>query len=54
MSGIVILTLQLGVAIGGFVGMTNLIGWYNEGAKMKNKKEDKRNDTRNSMPRIDK
>lgn len=33
MSGIVLLTLQLGVAIGGFVGMSSLLGWYNKESK---------------------
>lgn len=44
MSGIIMLSLQLGVAIGSFVGMTSLVGWYNKGGK--------KNDSGSSKTRI--
>ncbi|MGE7840788.1 hypothetical protein ACQKNX_08345 [Lysinibacillus sp. NPDC093712] len=38
MSGIVVLVGQIGVALGGFVGMSKLLNWYHGGGRKKNDK----------------
>lgn len=38
MSGIVILVGQIGIALGGFVGMSKLLNWYHGGSGKKNDK----------------
>ena len=42
MTSIVLLVGQLGLVIGGFIGMEKLVGWYNKGdEKNGNNKTDK-------------
>lgn len=39
MSGIVVLLGQIGIALGGFIGMSSILNWYHRGGK----KDDKSN-----------
>lgn len=38
MSGIVVLVGQIGIALGGFLGMSSLLSWYHGGGGKKNDK----------------
>ncbi|MCL1696243.1 MULTISPECIES: hypothetical protein [unclassified Lysinibacillus] len=41
MSGIVILLGQVGIALGGFVGMSSILSWYHGGGKKNDKSNSK-------------
>ena len=41
MTGIVLLAGQLGIAIGGFIGMAGALDWYHKGGKKDGKSSNK-------------
>ncbi|MDC6267381.1 MULTISPECIES: hypothetical protein [Lysinibacillus] len=41
MSGIVVLLGQIGIALGGFIGMASVLNWYHGGGKQNDKSNSK-------------